>query len=360
MRGRFALAEKHAGKGAVVYLTRSSPPPFLVEAVTAAGGIVFDGTRELRAPRPASLTVQLDAAFCDLAIAVRRRLKIGAWKDALEVRELELRRRPPAPGDAVARWTAVLELMALTGEAARADRPGRWIEAPDERVPFAMSLPKGERMLPARLAERIVDGGDASLRGLVDVPEPVIAPRRPRVYPLLCDRARLDLDRLTWRRLVADDLDAAELPVVVYVEGAADALAWPQDQGPPTPELERAAISNLAHEPVDVLAEPIPGGTLVMLGNSFHAAEHLLVSETMRQVQREVGDDELLVATPARGMLFAVSAARALLDDDLRATFLRMVKTAYAEAPEAERISPEALRYATGKPLGRLSADAVG
>jgi hypothetical protein len=57
-------------------------------------------------------------------------------------------------------WTAVFELTALAGELSR-PRGGRWIEAPEMPVPFAIRLASGEFARPARLAQRIVAGQES-------------------------------------------------------------------------------------------------------------------------------------------------------------------------------------------------------
>src|SRR5262249_35034919 len=92
LRGRHALAERYASRGSLVYVTAGTPPEFIVEAVTAAGGAVFDGAREHKARSPQPTTVQLDAAFCDLASVVRRRVGARSFGAALDILEGELRR----------------------------------------------------------------------------------------------------------------------------------------------------------------------------------------------------------------------------------------------------------------------------
>src|SRR5687768_2343563 len=70
--GKSVVAEKYGGNGKVVYTTAGLPPAFLIEAVCAAGGIVFDGKTEHTLARPPALGMLLDGSFCDFAIEVKR------------------------------------------------------------------------------------------------------------------------------------------------------------------------------------------------------------------------------------------------------------------------------------------------
>src|SRR6185369_12906445 len=58
IRAQHVIAEKHDRRGVVIYATAVPPPGFLVDAVSAAGGIVFDSAREHVNKKPPSTTVQ--------------------------------------------------------------------------------------------------------------------------------------------------------------------------------------------------------------------------------------------------------------------------------------------------------------
>ncbi|HUJ63532.1 MAG TPA: hypothetical protein VLX92_33765, partial [Kofleriaceae bacterium] len=120
--GRHAIASKHGGRGVMVY-AHAAPPAFLIDAVSAAGGVVYDGKTDRASRGALAATVQLDAAFVDLASAVRRRLGAKSFAGALDLLEAELRRAPQEPD---ARWIAALELVALAGELIRERRAARW------------------------------------------------------------------------------------------------------------------------------------------------------------------------------------------------------------------------------------------
>ncbi|MEO8702669.1 MAG: hypothetical protein ABI867_21675 [Kofleriaceae bacterium] len=361
LRGRRVLEER-GRPGVVVYQCKQAPPQFLIDAVTAAGGIVFDGTREHVAPKPLALTVQLDAAFLDLATVVRRRLKVADFAGALDVLESTLQRQP-AEGAAV--WPAVMELIALTAELVRDRRPARWIEALDQRLPLALDLGAGTRLYPAQVAQTIATGGAGSLRSLVMTTEkprtPTPAPKKGRAMPLLCARTAVALDQLAWRLLVDAEADHPNLPVIVWVEDLGESIHWPLDGI----SREAEALANLEEITVEVTPIELPllqSSSVAMLAvvtGDYFAAETLLSPATMQRVREALAGGStatLLVGVPCRGHLIAIDAARALVDDDLMASFLGSVKREYVGADEADRISPEVIIYAE-RPLGRVQSN---
>ncbi|MCW5803033.1 MAG: hypothetical protein KIT31_11660 [Deltaproteobacteria bacterium] len=360
VRGRRVLAERHDGRGAVVYATRGRPPEFLIAAVTAAGGVVFDGVREHSAHAPLAATVQLDAAFTDLASAVRRRLGAKSFRVALDTLEYDVRGRPPDRADPEAWWAAIIELAALAGECVRERRGARWTEAPAERLPLALDLGKGGLVFPGRLAQAIVEGGGGSMTELLEaaLPAPVAVAATPaRAMPILCDRRTVPLAELTWERLVAEEADTDDLPVVVYVEDRGGTLHGPPGPRAPAPELRERALANLAAEPVDVACVDLPGGDRLVVVTGAFAAESLLDPATMASVRAELGGPGLMfVGVPARGRLVAVDGERATIDDDLQREFLLVVEQHYLEAPERDRISRAAITY-VDRPLGRVPSN---
>lgn len=363
VKGRFLLAERHGGRGSVIYATTAPPPGFLVDAVSAAGGVVFDGTREHRAGSPLATTVQLDAACCDLAVQVRRRLKARSFADALDAYEREVRRKLPARDDPAAWWPAILELAALAGEHVRETRPGRWVEAPSQRVPLALELGKGEQLFPGKLAQTIVEGGAGSMRALAEIggaPRAAPAPGGPELVPILCDRRTVPIAKLTWERLIAEQVDTDDVPVIAYVEDHGDTIRWPLRPVPvpPTAEQRTRALANLATKPTELTITDLPGGNkIVLVTGGFFAAESLLVPATMAKVRSQLGGPKLvLVGVPQRGAMMAIDGERATLDPELQHAFLMMLESEYLEATERDRISSEAILY-VDKPVGRLQSN---
>ena len=355
-RARHVLAERFDGRGTVVYHAGANPPASLVDAVTAAGGVLFDGSREHVAPSPLATTTQLDAAFCDLASAVRRRVGAKSFRAALEIVEADLRRKLPDRADPEAWWTPSIELSALTGECLREKRAARWIEAPSQRLPVVLDLGKGELVMPGKLAQAIVEGGEASLLALLEATAPSKEPRVPMA--LLCDRRAVPIDKLTWERLLPEELDAPDVPVVAYVDDCGGTISWPFGPTTPDPARRATALANLAKQPVDIAIMDLPDGSaFALVTGGFYAAESLLVPATMDTIRRRLGGPKLLyVGVPARGQLLAFDGERALLDDALERAFLLLVERGYYRATERDRISTEVLIYTT-EPIGRLQSN---
>ncbi|HEU0029011.1 MAG TPA: hypothetical protein VFQ53_00170 [Kofleriaceae bacterium] len=363
VRGRRVLAERdEAGSEAViVYSVRGTPPLFLIDAVSAAGGVVFDGKQELKSPRPLGVSVQLDAAFVDLATAVRRRLRMKTFADALDVLEHEVRRRQIPRDQIVAWWTAVFELAALGGELVRADRPARWVPGTAGRLPLALELAPGTQVLPGQLAQAIVDGAAGTLRSLVQVGKLETAraaskPAPSRPMPLLCARDAVPLDRVAWTPIVDVEADHPALPVIVWVEDHAGAIRFPEAAAI-TPDRRAVALDNVAGEITEIDPVELPHVRLAIVTGGFYAAESLLSAAAMERVRLALGGaTTLLVAVPARGHLIAIPAATALVDDDVMTSFLIAVEREYLRAPERDRISSQVIIYAE-KPIGRVQSN---
>jgi hypothetical protein len=355
-RGRHVLAERYGSRGAVAYVTTTTPPDFLVDAVTAAGGVVFDGTREHKARGPLATTVQLDAAFCDLASGVRRRLDARSFGDALDTLERVLRRKVPDPADVEAWWTAIIELAALTGEVVREKHAARWVEEPTQRLPLALDLGNDHVMYPGHAAQHIVEGGEGSMRALLEAIElPKITPIRPgaTAMPVLCDRRAVPIEKLTWERLLSEEVDTDDVPVIVYVEDHGGTIQWPFGPSTPTPERRARALANLAKEPVEITRSELPAKFVDVTGG-YYAAESLLVPATMEKVRAELGGPSVMfVAVPERGHLVAMDGEIAMVDDDLLIAFLLLVEKRYVEATERDKISSEVIMY-LDKPVGRV------
>jgi hypothetical protein len=184
LNARRVLASRYGGKGEVRYAAAASPPPPMVEAITRAGASVCDaaGERVIVPASPAALSAVVDAAFAELAHHVRTSALATDVGAALRAAEAA-RRKAPLDREAspAAYWTAVFELAALAGELSR-PRGGRWIESEEMPVPFAIRFPGGQLAAPAKLAQRIVEGGDP-LESMATEVEPDVEPLTPRPDP---------------------------------------------------------------------------------------------------------------------------------------------------------------------------------
>lgn len=363
IHGLQVVDAKYGGRGKVVYWTTGAPPAFLVEAVSAAGGIVFDGKLEHAIAKPPELGMLIDGTFCDFAIEVKRRFKVRTMRDALEVREIELRKRPVDLADHVARWTAIYELMALAGEAAREKRPGRWAfdrAMKDVKFPLVLDLGRGHKLLPGRMAQAVVHGSGSTMIDLLAVLEkseaPAVGISPMATMPLLHDRETIPAADVITEPLVGDS-DFLGLPVIAYVEDRDEGYAWPQNV-PITPELRRRALANLGARNFDIGVAEVPGMgvTLAFVIGDFYACETILHRPTMKKLETQLGSTTLLVGVPARGELLAMDSAIAMADDEILTTFLRLVEKKYLDNPEDARISSEVIVY-EGKPIGRVQSN---
>ncbi|HEX3482355.1 MAG TPA: hypothetical protein VHT91_45375 [Kofleriaceae bacterium] len=161
---RRVLELRYRSSGEVRYAAASSPPMFLVDAITRAGAHVTNGAGDRIAvpAAPASVSSTIDLAFSELAHHVRTSIGPAVTIPAALHKTEERRRKAPLDVDAhpAMYWTAVFELTALAGELSR-PRGGRWIDVPEMPVPFAIRLASGELARPARLAQRLVAGQES-------------------------------------------------------------------------------------------------------------------------------------------------------------------------------------------------------
>lgn len=162
LNARRALDARYAGKGEVRYAAAAPPPPPLVDAIIRAGAGIADATgdRVTVPAAPAGLAAVIDQAFADLAHHVRTSSLAADFATALRAAEAARRKSPlDRESNPAAYWTAVFELAALAGELSRG-KGGRWIDTKELPVPFALRFPDGGLAAPAKLAMRIVEGGD--------------------------------------------------------------------------------------------------------------------------------------------------------------------------------------------------------
>ena len=353
--GRWAIAHRHGGRGVMVY-AHAAPPPFLIEAVTAAGGVVYDGSTERVSAAPLAATIQLDAAFVDLATAVSRRLGAKTFGAALDVLESALRRRPIVRDDPTASWIAALELVALAGELVREHRLGRWVEAPGERFPLALDLGNSTLFL-GKLALAIVTTGEGTMHSLDGLARHV-ADTAPlgRPMPMLVPRTLVSLERLSWTPLLPADVPQEDLPAVAWVEDLGGGhVEYPVGRGAPTPELIARGLRNLAAVPVELHEERLGEHRMVAVADHVFAAEKLLDPATMRLVaERLTAASALLVAIPTRSLLLAIDAMTAMTDDALMSAFVRGAERMHRGAGERDRITPQVIVYHDDRPLGRV------
>lgn len=177
LNARRALAARYGGKGEVRYAAHASPPSPLLDAIIRAGASVCDGSgaRVLVPASPAGLAAVIDSTFAELAHHVRTSSLASDMSAALRAAEAARRKAPlDREANPAGYWTAVLELAALAGELSRG-KGGRWVETTELPLPFAIRFPGGELAAPAKLAQRIVEGGDP-LESMATEVEPLTPP----------------------------------------------------------------------------------------------------------------------------------------------------------------------------------------
>jgi hypothetical protein len=163
LNARRVLDTRYGGKGEIRYAAAAPTPPTpLLDAIIRAGASIADGSGErVTVPAaPAGLAAVIDQTFAELAHHVRTSSMSPDLGTALRAAEAARRQAPlDREANPAAYWTAVLELAALAGELSRG-KGGRWVETTEMPVPFAIRFPGGEVAAPAKLAQRIVEGGD--------------------------------------------------------------------------------------------------------------------------------------------------------------------------------------------------------
>ncbi|HEU0033904.1 MAG TPA: hypothetical protein VFQ53_24920 [Kofleriaceae bacterium] len=162
INARRVLEARYGGKGEVRYASAAATPPsFLAEAVARAGASIASANGEtiVIPASPSGVSSVVDSAFAELAHQTRT--NVGATDMMMAIHKVETNRRK-SPLDRETQpalyWPAVLELTALAGELSRS-RGGRWVDTTEMPVPFAIKFPGGELATPAKLAQRIVEGG---------------------------------------------------------------------------------------------------------------------------------------------------------------------------------------------------------
>ncbi|HUJ59382.1 MAG TPA: hypothetical protein VLX92_12845, partial [Kofleriaceae bacterium] len=215
------------------------------------------------------------------------------------------------------------------------------------------------RLLPGKLAVSIVDGGAGTMRSLAEL-EHRIAHSAPlgRAMPMIAPRGALPLDRMSWTPLLPE-FARDDLPAIVWIEDLGGGLVeYPMGRGAPSAALIAQGLANLAAVPVELHDEQLGGTHVVVVADHPFAAEKLLDPATMRDVAARLGATgaQLLVAIPVRGMLLAIDALPALIDDARMTGFVRGAERMYQQASERDRISPEVFVYAYDRPLGLVGS----
>jgi hypothetical protein len=173
--------KRMAGEGepepVVLYTAQELPPPFLRQAVRAAGRRITVGTDERPVPddeEPPPLGEVIASAFATLARAVATEHGVRLTVQGLEKVEAALADEAGDPEeDEVSYWSAVMKLGTFGGELIRASNGGRWQVVDSGTLPFALvtSYQGGEATVNplGKAVKRFANGEEDSLVALVNV-----------------------------------------------------------------------------------------------------------------------------------------------------------------------------------------------
>lgn len=353
-----------------VHYVVAEPPARLAEALEAAGAVVSASAARLpatEAPPYLEAMVEELADACFRELALRTAAIVGTRDLAMALRMLEDQTLadPPTLDDPARYWRRVLELAALTGELLRSRFAGaRWVLTDRALVPFGFSLPMVANatthtttLFPTNRAQRVIeDGRDESLFKLLTAAEETM--QRPldehgRLMPSLRDRDGVDLDELVWRTMLPEQ-SAGVLPIVVCgLDGEntfgmlrRDALSRSPD------DVWAEALANLAAEEVE-LGELVSGDvSMIVVSDSFYAAEKLLDHAQLHALHTHLDAPLLLAATPARGGLLVTA-----YDDGVDTRFAAVVRKKY-DAAGNRAISPVVWIVEDGRVTGMLHGTA--
>jgi hypothetical protein len=310
-----ARRHKPAERPVAVYAAAHDVPPFLEEAVAAAGALLANaGDLTGRAPAPTSATVSelADRAFRGLANRVQRRLSAADATAALRALEAEILASPPTQdADETRYWTSVLELCALTGELLRAAHPGTWVESEHPDLVFAFSRGPDNLALLTNRAQRFIDDRNAgeSMFLLVAASEELRTggDADRKLMPSLRSRAEATEMKIVFQPLFDHPAELVDIPVIAYGHDTPTAFALTRASGGENiAALHAEALQNLASQEAAIESIDVDGSTVLIVSDGYYAAEKLLDVAFLRTLHDRLGD--LIAAiVPRRGLLAAAS-----------------------------------------------------
>ena len=365
----FALARvinaRHTSKAnklelaGVVYAPMLPPPAFLVDALTTVGALLenmetMERRQLVQKGDPAELT---DRTFTRLAARACARLDADE-RDAIAALEEELSGGfEPDEENEIEYWTAVFELMALTGEVIRERLGGSWVVTDHGSVPFGFQVKDGSILLPGNRAQRSLEEGPAQgmsvlLEALDDpskLPTRVVNTDGP-IVPTLRSRAEAAAGQYVTRALFERMPPDADAPVICYGRDSETMLALIRtDSG--EPEVDHAAaLANLRAQKVEIEEHDVAGMTMLSVGGNFFAAEKLLDVAFMRGLEMRLRDDMIGAVVPRRGVLLVAGLGK----NPLNARILSRIGAGEFEKEKSRGICPNVIILQHGAPIGMV------
>jgi hypothetical protein len=353
-----AHAKAEGEPATVVYACMDDAPPFLVDALAAAGAELETqgGTTPRRKLSPTGVTPGeiADRAFADLVKRVQARIGLTDLAGTLRALEAEILVDPPVEDDAedggITYWTRVLELAAVTGELLRARGGGRWIEAERADIPFGFETGGRITLATNRASRFIADGEGESMFHLLRMDDEVNRDDLP-ILPSLRALSEAKGANLVYKPLLERGGD--DLPVIAYGTDSPNTFGLMTKDGAKddVETVHVKAIENLRAQEVEVQAFDVADVPLIAVTGSFFATEKVLDREFMQGLHAKLGEEMLAVTMPRRGLMFVTSAVGK--PDPVKAmTVLSLITR--KESENTRSISTAILLVQNGEPVGHV------
>ncbi len=352
--GKRAMEARGSVVNAVVCIAQHEVPTFLVDALGSVGARVEYSPGRRAGALPSKVEppdVVVERAFAGLAMRVARRTGLTDPAAVLHALEAETLASPPTrKDDEVGYWTRVVELMAVVIAVVRTQRAGTWVIADKSEVPFGFLIAPSATMLPCNRALRFIeDGADESMfRVLASLDEVTTSDAGRPILPSLRDKADADASGILCRPLA--DAASDEMPVIAYGRDGeiTFSLLLRAHEAARADEIHGEALANIAGQTVELDDQDFEGQRVIVVCNSWFAAEKLLDVEFMRALHLELDANALVVGVPRRGLM-AVAAESGL-------AALRTLVDREFEAGGGRRISAALLLVRDGRVVGLAGA----
>ncbi len=348
----------------VRYAVPEQPPAFLLDAIAAAGGEL-----ELMAEPGRALPhegVRLDPyeladrTFAALARRVLEREQRTLEEPALAALEEALLDDPPGAEDReLEYWIAVLELAALGGELLRQRKGGRWVEDTQElsTVPFVFDCGGSLYNVITKAQKLIEQGRRESLTHLLRMAEdddagegPTLITFKPPGWP--------GREQALCRPLLEGEA-SARLPLLVYGNDRPSSfgifLRSPEREQR-VEEIHAEALRNLAAVEVQTMELQLDEARVIIVGDSYYAAEKLLDVAFMRGLHARLGAPLLAAAVPRKTTLLVTSA---MIPLETMAKFLHLAERKHAEDEPTLPLCAQPLLVQDGLVVGFVQAEAT-
>jgi hypothetical protein len=313
-----AAAKKMKVANVVYVPIMEAPPSFLLDALGAVGAMLE--TMPLR--QRTLLTSDRDPAelvdhnFRALSEIVCDRFETEEPLEAMDALEEDVSGaygRHPDDDNEIEYWTAVLELMAVTGEIIRSRVGGSWVLTDDPAhgvVPFGFKLPSGALLVPGNRAMRSLEEGaeqgmHALLHALDDFARPAEATTGGPVLPSLRSKAEAESAGYVFRPLFEQFPPEMDGPVICYGHDSPRVFSLIRTEHEESIDHE-AALENLRGQDVSIEEVEVAGSRMLSIGNSYFATEKILDRDFMRGLAKRLGSDLLGCAIQRRHVLLVM------------------------------------------------------